>query len=167
MRQRFHTGVRATSAAAILLICYPWSAPGNPRPPRAGQGAAEARAEPVIDLGELMDIFMKPLFDDLKHAVDKPPRNRRQMADVYRAAVKLAEASNLLFSRSLNRYTERAEWPTLGAGMRQAAADATFVALRNARPQDFEPVKAKYRAVAEACNACHRGLGTDARQVKP
>ncbi|MBI3264140.1 MAG: hypothetical protein HYZ58_13470 [Acidobacteria bacterium] len=74
------------------------------------QDAADARAEPVIDLGELMDIFMKPLYDDLKRAVDKSPRNRRQMADVYRGAVKLAEASNLLFSRSLNRYTKRAEW---------------------------------------------------------
>lgn len=143
----------------VLLLLPAWQ-----------MAAQEPVAEQVVDIGELMDLFMKPMYEDLKSAMEKGARGRKQMSDVYRAAARLAEASNLLFSRSLNRQTESDDWPKFGAALRQAAADtaeATFVALRNARPQDFEPVKVKYRAVADSCNACHRGLKTDAKPVRP
>jgi hypothetical protein len=45
-------------------------------------------------------------------------------------------------------------------------AAATFVALRNARPEDFEPLKARLANVADTCNNCHRTLQVDAKPVR-
>jgi cytochrome c556 len=32
---------------------------------------------------------------------------------------------------------------------------------------DYQAVRGKYAAVAEACNACHRTFATDAPTIKP
>lgn len=137
----------------------------------AGTAAKGAKAEAVIDNGELMDLILEPLYNELKAAVEKPPQTRKDFAAIYSAAARLAEASNLLFIRSPGRYTSEPEWPALSAAMRLAAADvaqATFVALRNARTGDLEPLKVKYRAVADACNACHDGVkASDVKPIKP
>lgn len=132
--------------------------------------AETPHAAAVADTGELMDLFLQPLYEELRRAVRKKPDTRREFADVYRAATRLAEAANLLFFRPANRYTIDPEWPRYSAAMRDAAAkvaEATFVALRNARPDDFVPVRASYDDVSRACNACHRGLETGGRQVRP
>lgn len=142
---------------------------------RAGQvpgGAASdvPHAEPVLATGELMGLVMEPLYKELKRTLDKPPRDRKAWSEIYSAAVRLAEANNLLFFRPANRYTNDPRWPALSADGRQAAVDiaeAVFVALQNVRAADYAPIKAKLPAVSASCNACHRGLGTDARTVKP
>jgi hypothetical protein len=129
------------------------------------------RPEPIIDLGELMDLFLAPIYAELQKAMQRPPqRDRKAWAAIYSPAVRLAEASNLLLSRKPNEFTEDPDWRALSAGLRQAArevADATVRGLANVRPEDYEVVKTKYQGVSEACNACHRGLDTSAKNIKP
>ena len=126
--------------------------------------------EPVLATGELMSLVMEPLYKELKLTLDKPPRDRKEWAAIYSAAVRLAEANNLLFFRSASRHTADPRWPGFIADGRTAAMDiseAAFVALQNVRASNYAAIKAKLPAVSASCNACHRGLGTDARNVKP
>ena len=125
---------------------------------------------PVMDTGELMSLLLEPLYDELKQALDAPPRDRKAWARIYQAAARLAEANNLLFFRAPGRHTRHEAWAPAAAAARQSAADiatATFVALRNVRADDFAPLKARLAVVADTCNACHRTLGVDARTVRP
>jgi hypothetical protein len=138
---------------------------GHPAAAQAPPGPA-----PVMDMGELMSLFLEPLFSELKEALDKPPQDRKQWAAIYQAAIRLAEADNLLFIRTPGRHTNDPAWAPAAAAARQAAADiatATFVALRNVRAADFAPLKAQLANVADTCNACHRALKVDARTVRP
>lgn len=133
-------------------------------------GGDVPRPEPVLATGELMSLMMEPLYNELQRSLAKPPRDRKGWAAIYSAAVRLAEANNLLFFRSSSRYTNDPRWPALCADGRTAAVDiseAVFVALQNVRASDYAAIKAKLSAVSASCNACHRGLGTDARTVKP
>lgn len=159
----------------VVAVMLSWSAPGSSsearlasRPPDAQ--APAARAEAIVDTGEFMDLFMDAVYGDLKKAVTRPSPSRKEIAAVYAASIRLAEISNLLFARDPDRYTKEPEWPRFSAEMRETAAsvaDAALVALQKGRPKDFEPVRERFRGVAEACNACHRGLKTDAKTIKP
>lgn len=142
----------------IVAVCRPCTAQAPPGP------------IPVMDTGELMSLMLEPLYNELKQALDAPPRDRKEWARIYQAAVRLAEADNLLFFRTPGRHTTDTAWAPAAAAGRQAAADlaaATFVALRNARSGDFAPLKARLAVVADTCNACHRALKTDAKTVRP
>lgn len=142
----------------LVLLARPCGAQAPPGP------------APVMDTGELMSLLLEPLYDELKEALDAPPRDRKEWARIYQAAVRLAEADNLLFFRSPGRHTSDAAWAPAAAVARQSAADiatATFVALRNVRPEDFAPLKARLAGVADTCNACHRTFRVDARTVRP
>ena len=134
--------------------------------------AAQAKVgpAPVMDTGELMSLLLEPLYNELKHALERPPQDRKERAAIYQAAVRLAEADNLLFLRAPGRLTSDPNWAPAAAAARQSAADiatATFVALRNVRTADFEPLKARLTGVADTCNACHRAMKTDAKVVRP
>jgi hypothetical protein len=125
---------------------------------------------PVMDTGELMSLLLEPLYLELKNALATPPHDRKGWAAIYQAAVRLAEADNLLFIRTPGRHTSDPAWAPAAAAARQSAADiatATFVALRNVRTADFGPLKARLATVADTCNACHRALKVDARTVRP
>jgi len=128
------------------------------------------RPEPVMDTGELMSLFLEPLYLELKQALEQPPQSRKDWAGIYQAAVRLAEADNLLFIRAPGRHTSDPSWGPSALAARQSAADiaaATFVALRNARTADFASIQARLVTVADACNNCHRTLKTDAKTVRP
>jgi hypothetical protein len=136
--------------------------------PSAGQ--APPKAVPVMDTGELMNLFLQPLYEELKQSLARPPADRKEWAAIYQAAVRLAEADNLLFIRPSGRHTDDPAWAPASAEARQAAADiaaATFVALRNVRRDDFEPLRARLTRVADTCNACHDTLRVDAKTIRP
>ena len=150
---------RSTIAFVLLVaVCRPCKAQTPPGP------------APVMDTGELMSLMLEPLYNELKQALEAPPRDRKEWARIYQAAVRLAEADNLLFFRTPGRHTTDPAWASAAAAARQAAADlgaATFVALRNVRDADFAPLKLRLAVVADTCNACHRALKTDAKTVLP
>jgi hypothetical protein len=133
----------------------------------ARTAASQAPAPPgpvrVVDTGELMQLFIRRAYQELRSAVANPPKSRPDWAAIYRAAVRLAEMENLIFFREANRYTTQAEFPTLAARARDTSAEVvklTLAAMPNARAEDFDAVRRAYEAISTSCTACHRGLGT-------
>lgn len=148
----------AVAFLLVMIVDLPYAAQAPPGP------------APIMDTGEVMSLLLEPLFNELKQALDSPPRDRKDWARIYQAAVRLAEADNLLFIRTPSRHTSNPAWAPAAAAARQSAADiasATFVALRNVRAEDFAPLKSKLAGVADTCNACHRSLMVDAKTVRP
>jgi cytochrome c' len=124
---------------------------------------------PILDNGEMMDIFFKPAYAELQQAMAKPPVDRKEWATIYQKAVRLAEMENLLFFRN-HEDTRKPEWAATAARARQAAAEvaaAALLGLRTVKPENYEAVRAAYPVVAETCNACHRTFARDAVTVKP
>ena len=127
------------------------------------------RPTAVIDTGETMDIFLKPAYAELQQAMAKPPVDRKEWATIYQKAVRLAEMENLLFFRT-HEDAGKPEWAAAAARARQTAADvaaAALLGLRTVKAENYQAVRAKYPAVAETCNACHRTFARDAVTVKP
>jgi cytochrome c556 len=133
--------------------------------------AAAQTAQPsaIVDTPEFMTLLLKPAYVDVQRAVEKPPTDRAEWAATYQKAVRLAETANLLFIRR-HAGADTPDWAERSAAARDAGAavaDAVLVGLRNARPQDFEQVKAAFAQVSTACNACHRRFGgTNAPRIR-
>ncbi|HZT77699.1 MAG TPA: hypothetical protein VFA27_13690 [Vicinamibacterales bacterium] len=123
----------------------------------------------VVDNGEFMDIFLKSSYADLQDAMAKPPADRRAWATIYQRAIRVAELQNLLFFRDRPEVNDP-RWPAAAAGTRQAAADlanAALFGLRNIDKADYDGVRKKYVALADACNVCHRAFAREAPTIKP
>jgi cytochrome c556 len=128
-----------------------------------------AQPAPVVDNGEFMDLFLKSTYTELQQAMAKPPADRKAWATIYQTAIRLAEMQNLLFFRDRDEIKDP-RWGTLTASSRQACADlanAAVFSLRNLQKADYEAVRRKYIAVADACNACHKTFARDAPTIKP
>ena len=124
---------------------------------------------PVVDNGEFMDLFLKTTYAELQDAMAKPPADRRAWATIYQRAIRLAEMQNLLFFRDRPEVHDP-RWSAAAAGTRQAAADlanAALFGLRNIDKADFNAVRTKYVALADACNVCHRAFAREAPTIKP
>lgn len=125
----------------------------------------------IVDTGELMQLFIRPAYQELQAAMIKPPASRQEWAAIYRAAVRLAEMENLIFFREPNRYTSQPEFPVFAARARDTASEVvklTLAAMPGAKEEDFPAIRRAYEAISSSCTACHRGLGTmNGPTVKP
>ena len=138
--------------------------------PAAPQPDPAAQPTPVLDNVDLMDLMVKPAYDELQHAMAQPPVDRKAWAALYQKAARLAEIENLLFLRTRAEEARKPEWAAKAARARQASAEvaaAALLGLRSARPKDFDEVRGKFPAVAEACTACHRAFAREAPLIKP
>ena len=127
------------------------------------------KPEPVVDNGEFMDLFLKSTYAELQQAMAAPPTDRKAWATIYQKAIRLAEMQNLLFFRDRDEVKDP-RWAVHSAAGRQAAADlanAALFALRNLAKADFDSVRQKHAALADACNACHQTFARDAPTIKP
>jgi len=125
---------------------------------------------PVLDNVDLMDLMLKPAYDELQQAMARPPADRKAWAALYQKAARLAELENLLFFRTRAEEPRKAEWAAKAARARQATADvaaAALLGLRSARPADFAIVSASFPAVSDGCTACHRAFAREAPVIKP
>jgi cytochrome c556 len=135
--------------------------------PAAPQGVPAA--EPVLDNVDLMDLMVKPAYDELHQAMTKPPADRKAWAALYQNAARLAEIENLLFLRTRPGEERKAEWAARADAARRASADvaaAALRALRSASAADFDEVTRRFPAVAGGCNACHRAFAREAPTIK-
>jgi cytochrome c556 len=124
----------------------------------------------VLDNVDLMDLMLKPAYDELQQAMATPPADRKAWAALYQKAARMAELENLLFFRTRAEESRKAEWAAAAGRARQASADvaaAALLGLRNARPADFANVRAVFPAVAAGCTACHRAFAREAPVIKP
>jgi hypothetical protein len=150
MRGRFVAG---WALSFVVLWLQPASMQSPPAP----------GPERVVDTGELMQMIIRPAYQDLQRAMTKVPESRQDWSAIYLAAVRLAELENLIFIREPNRYTTQSAFPDLAARARRAAVEVvtlTLAAMPTSRAEDFAGVRRAYEVVATSCTACHRGLGT-------
>ena len=139
-------------------------------PEAVRQSDPPAGPAPVLENVDLMDLMLKPAYDELQRAMAREPADRQAWAALYQKAARLAELENLLFFRTRAGEGRQAEWATRAARARQASADvaaAALLGLRRARPDDFGPVRQAFPAVADGCTACHRAFAREAPQIKP
>jgi hypothetical protein len=132
--------------------------------------AALQEPAPVLENVDLMDLMVKPAYDDLQRAMASPPSDRKAWAALYQKAARLAETENLLFFRTRAEASRKPEWAVKAAEARQASAEVTAAALlglQSARSSDFDRVRAAFPAVAGRCTACHRAFAREAPVIKP
>jgi cytochrome c556 len=156
-------------AQPTRLLCVFVAILGLARP-AAPQADPAAQPAPVLDNVDLMDLMVKPAYDELQRAVAQPPADRKAWAALYQKAARLAEIENLLFFRTRAEEARKPEWAAKAGRARQASADvaaAALLGLRSARAADFDDVRGRFPAVAEACTACHRAFAREAPLIKP
>jgi cytochrome c556 len=125
--------------------------------------------EPILETGELMVMVIRPAYVELQQMMGKPPSDRRQWAQLYQKAARLAEFENLILFRPHERAATR-EWKTLAASARQATANtaqSVLAGLNSTQGEDFAAVRKNYEAIAQSCNACHRAMNREAPVIKP
>jgi cytochrome c556 len=138
--------------------------------PANAQADPSAQPTPVLDNVDLMDLMVKPAYDELQRALARPPEDRRAWAALYQKAARLAEIENLLYFRTRAEAARKSEWGANAARAQNASADlaaAALLGLRNASAADFDAVRGRLPAVAGACTACHRAFARDAPAIKP
>lgn len=124
-------------------------------------------AEQILDTGEVMELLMDPIHEDLKDFIENPPEKRADWRGLYVAAYTLAETNNLLYSRTDHGYMLQEEWRD-----RVTEARALTVALADSIKEQapYETIRENYLAVVQNCNDCHRRYDEtmmDAPQVDP
>ena len=137
--------------------------------PAAPQADPPAQPAPVLDNVDLMDLMVKPAYDELQRAMAAPPEDRKAWAGLYQKAARLAEIENLLFLRTRAGDARKAEWAAKAGAARQASADvaaAALRALRNTSAADLDDITRRFPAVADGCNACHRAFAREAPAIK-
>jgi cytochrome c556 len=151
----------------LLLVFVAAVAAAGLAPPQIDPPAQPA---PVLENVDLMDLMVKPAYDELRQAAAHAPADRREWAALYQKAARLAEVENLLFFRTRAGAARQAEWAGNASRAQQASADVAAAALRglrSARATDFADVRAAFPAVAEACTACHGAFSREAPAIKP
>jgi hypothetical protein len=136
----------------------------------AAQVEPASRPVPVLENVDLMDIVVKPAYDELQRAIAAPPVDRQAWAALYQKAARLAELENLLFFRPRATGDRGVEWTERAAHAQHAAAAVTAAALaglQRARPSDFDAVRQAFPGVAEGCTACHRAFSREAPAIRP
>lgn len=105
----------------------------------------------VIDNVELMELFFDPYYVDLRNSLKTAPEGRKEWRQVYIATYRLAEATNLLFSREGEDYMATPEWHRLALESR-TAIEAVGQAVRKL---DYDLTKSRYINYIKTCNNCH------------
>jgi cytochrome c556 len=139
-------------------------------PPAAPQADPAPQVVQVLENVDLMDLMLKPAYDNLRLAMARPPGDRQALAAVYQQAARLAELENLIFFRTRPGQSRQSEWAGKAAQARDASARvaaAALLGLSRARPDDLDRVRAAFPSVSEACTACHRAFAREAPVIKP
>lgn len=133
------------------------------------QSVSVPHPTPILENVDLMDLVVKPAYDDMQRAMITPPADRQAWAALYQKAARLAEFENLLFIRPRATSDRGSEWFER-AGQAQkasaAVADAALIGLRSARSDDFDGVRQLFPAITGGCNACHRAFSREAPTIR-
>ncbi|MDK1022448.1 MAG: hypothetical protein QGD90_12520 [Candidatus Hydrogenedentes bacterium] len=138
----------------------------GPDSSQLGVEAAEVEQSPhyekqILSTAELMKQLMDPIYEDLKDAIEVPPKGRKAWRALYIASYNLAEVNNLLFSREpeddedeeKKAYLYTQEWIDESL----EAVDLLVKLAESVRAQsEYDVMKANYMAVLNNCNQCHR-----------
>ena len=110
----------------------------------------------MLEVKQLMDVFNKPLYTDLKKDLKDRPKGDEAWKDVENDALQSAEIANLIAIRKVPANAV----PSL----HKHAADLQHAGLalaRAAKAQDYDQARKDWANVVHACNNCHKELAPD------
>lgn len=144
---------------AVIVTAVSFYVSGAPDPAlaQAPDSAGDGAEQQVIDNVELMELLFDPYYVDLRNALKNEPEGRKEWRRAYIATYRLAEVTNLLFSREGEDYMQTPEWEALALESR-AAVEKVGDAVR---ALDYEAAKSRYIAYIETCNKCHQTFEPD------
>ncbi len=157
MKHRFIAVATLVALAAVLLE-FPLTAAQS-----SGDDAGAQDEKQIIKAAEVMELFFDPYYIDLRNAMKEEPESRSDWRALYVATFRLAEANNLLFSRTGEEYMETPEWRALSLESR----DQTELLGQAILKRDIPAIKERYGAVIESCNACHQKFQLEPVEIKP
>lgn len=117
---------------------------------------------PVVKMNEIMTLFFESRFEELKENLIEEPKRRAAMKAVYDATYALAEAHNLLFSRTEEDYMETDEWLTMAVQGR-IATNTLGEALKS---RDYPGMLDAMVTLTKTCNVCHQEFSPDVDPVE-
>lgn len=117
----------------------------------------------VLENAELMEQLFGPSYADLTHAMVNKPADRKAWRAVLDPARRLAELTNLLYTRRGKDYMAKPDW----IGAADASRKALLAIGDAVKQQNYEATRKRYEAAVETCNACHKKFEKEAPVVKP
>lgn len=140
MRRRFAICLLTLSTAALIATSRP-AAHAEP-----GESASPGLPQPIVDTHDLMDLFNRPLYKQLKAEMQASADQKNWQA-ISDRGWQTAEVANLVAMRR-----DQPQWRQLAADLQ----DAGMRLGKAARAEDEAQTTEAYRAVIERCNACHQ-----------
>lgn len=121
--------------------------------------AGPALPRPVMDTHDLMNLFNKPLYQQLKQKMQQEPSDEPQWKKIADRGWQAAEVANLVALRE-----DQPQWRQLSARLQQAGVGLAEAA----KAGDIQATRQAYSHLIERCNACHRTVAADhAPQLMP
>ena len=103
---------------------------------------------PVAKTGDLMRLFNKPLYMNVKKLMAQEPANEEGWAMIEGGGLQAAEVANLV---AIRQPPSEEQWQALAGGLQQGG-----VALATAaKARDWNATVQAYQGLLQQCNACH------------
>ena len=110
---------------------------------------------PVVEAGDLMRLFNKPLYTYLKEAMAREPGNDDAWLTIEERGLQAAEVANLVAMRRAKPPQD--QWLEGAFNLQQAG----LTLAKAAKAKDWEATKGAYVSLIEQCNNCHKARAPD------
>ena len=141
------TAAALTAAVVAVITALPISAQTDTTSP-------EQLPEPVVSTHDLMELFNKPLYMQLKKAMSETPSSDQQWNTVTERGWQAAEVANLVAIRDTDHPAET--WKSLAYNLQRRGVELA----KAAKAKDVEKTKQAYASLIESCNTCHNQLAS-------
>lgn len=115
------------------------------------EGGGETLTLALVDCSEVMQMFFETQYESLRTGLWKEPQRRAEFKAIYATVFGLAEAHNLVYSRTDEDYMLTQAWVDLTTEGR----DAAMALGESVTTRDYEGMKTGFVALGESCNKCH------------
>lgn len=157
------------SSSAILIMAVVTSMSSDMRSDGVGvtrvASAADSQEsaimpDPVVELHDLMELFNRPLYMQMKASLAEMPNDDKGWSDIEHRGWQVAEVANLV---ALHRDHDVSEgtW----AGLTKDLQKAGVYLAEAGKAKDFARAQSAYRGVVQRCNICHRKVAPDEAPV--
>jgi hypothetical protein len=104
---------------------------------------------PVVEAGDLMRLFNKPLYTHLKEAMEREPNSKEGWDTIHERGLQAAEVANLVAMRRAKPPQD--QWLEGALNLQQAG----LTLAKAAEARDWGATERAYVALINQCNGCH------------
>ena len=128
--------------------------------PKSAEHQSTEMPKPVVGVHELMELFNRPLYMQMKAAMAEMPNDDKGWSDIEHRGWQVAEVANLVAIHRKQDVSE-ASWSELTENLQQAGVHLAEAG----KAKDFARAQSAYRGVLQRCNICHRQVAPDEAPV--